>query len=141
MGNPFCHIELNTGDVAKAKAFYRRVFKWKLNTMKMGPGMPYTMIDVGKGVGGGMWKKPMRKQPTQWLPYVEVRSVAKSIDAAKKAGAKIMVPFQPLPGMGAIGVFIDPTRGAIGIWQHERKTAKKRVKRAKKPVKRVAKRR
>ena len=56
MPNPFAHIELNTDDVAKAKKFYKSVFDWKLSDM---PGMPYTMIDVGGGTGGGMQPKPM----------------------------------------------------------------------------------
>ncbi len=39
------------------------------------PPWPYTMIDVGGGVGGGLQKKPMPEQPTAWLPYVEVDDV------------------------------------------------------------------
>ena len=30
MANPFVHVELHTDDVAKAKAFYSRLFGWKL---------------------------------------------------------------------------------------------------------------
>lgn len=32
MGNPFVHVELNTTDREKAKAFYRGLFDWKLAT-------------------------------------------------------------------------------------------------------------
>jgi len=30
MANPFVHVELQTNDLAKAKAFYSRLFDWKL---------------------------------------------------------------------------------------------------------------
>ena len=30
MANPFVHVELNTTDVSRAKAFYGKLFDWKL---------------------------------------------------------------------------------------------------------------
>jgi predicted enzyme related to lactoylglutathione lyase len=111
------HIELNTDDVTKAKAFYRSVFKWKLADQKMGPGMTYTMIDVGKGTGGGMQKKPMAEAPTSWLPYVEVESVDKTLAKARKSGAQVVVERMEIPGAGAMGIFIDPTGAALGVWE------------------------
>ena len=40
MGNPFVHVELNTTDVAKAKAFYGKLFDWKLEDAPMAGGPP-----------------------------------------------------------------------------------------------------
>ena len=54
MGNPFVHVELHTDDLKAAKKFYRGLFDWKLEDMKMDGGMVYTMVGVGKGTGGGM---------------------------------------------------------------------------------------
>jgi predicted enzyme related to lactoylglutathione lyase len=132
MPNAFVHIELNTDDVAKAKKFYKSLFKWKFGAM--GPG--YTGIEVGKGTGGGMQKKPMPDAPTMWLPYVEVDDVKKTVDKARKLGANILVEFMEIGDMGAIGVFMDPTGAAIGVWA----TAKKPKKSAKKAKKAKAKR-
>ena len=53
MANPFVHVELNTTDVPKAKAFYGNLFGWKLEDLPM-PGGTYTMIRVGEGTGGGI---------------------------------------------------------------------------------------
>ena len=50
MGNPFVHVELMSTDVGKAKAFYGKMFDWKLEDMDMGD-MTYTMIKVGEGTG------------------------------------------------------------------------------------------
>jgi predicted enzyme related to lactoylglutathione lyase len=93
----------------------------------------YTGIDVGKGTGGGMQKKPNPAGPTDWMPYVEVADVKKTIAKAKKLGAlSVPVEFMPIGDMGAIGVFIDPTGAALGVWAPAKKPAKKAAKKAKK---------
>lgn len=125
MANPFVHIELNTENVAKAKKFYQTLFAWKLGPM--GPG--YTGIDVGRGTGGGMQKKPMADAPTMWLPYVEVDDVIQTVAKAKELGAKIHVAYMEIGAMGSIGVFSDPTGAAIGVWAKAKKPAKKAKKR------------
>jgi predicted enzyme related to lactoylglutathione lyase len=130
--NKFVHVELNTSDVKAAKKFYKGVFgDWKLQDMPMGP-MTYTMIDTGaKNAGGGMQQKPMPEAPTQWLPYVEVDSVKRAIAKARKRGATIVVEFQAVGTMGALGIFIDPTGAALGVWETTKKPAKKPAKKKK----------
>jgi predicted enzyme related to lactoylglutathione lyase len=129
MPNPFAHIELNTDDLNQAKSFYKAVFSWKLNDM---PEMGYTMIDVGKGLGGGMQKKPMPEAPTAWLPYVEVADVNETLGRATAAGGRVALPHTEIGEMGAIGIFIDPTGAALGVWA-AKKAARKAP--AKKPAK------
>jgi len=125
MGNPFAHMELTTADPGAARKFYKKVFDWKLTVL--GPDMGnYTLIDTGsKTVGGGMTAKMMPNQPTAWMVYAEVDSVKKTMAKAEKAGAKIVVPFQPIPDMGAIGVFIDPTGAGFGVWKKKAAAKKK----------------
>jgi len=109
-----------------------------LKDMPMGPGMVYTMVDVGKGVGGGIQKKPMAKAPNMWLSYVEVDSIKRTIAKAARRGAQIIVDYQPIPGMGALGIFLDPSGAPLGLFEvtknpaAKKKTAKKKA--AKKPV-------
>lgn len=123
MANPFVHIELNTDDVKRAKTFYTKLFKWKLAAM---PGN-YVMVNTGsKATGGGMQKKPMPDAPTSWLPYVEVKDVNATIAQAKKLGAEIVLEYQDIGDMGAIGIFVDPTGAALGVWA---KPAKKKSRR------------
>ena len=120
MKNTFIHVELNTDNVKKAEGFYKKLFKWKLESPK---GMNYTMINTGsKNSGGGIQQKPMPDAPTAWLPYVEVKSVKKTIAQAKKLGAQIPLEYMPLEGMGAIGIFIDPTGAALGVWEAGKKS-------------------
>lgn len=134
MANAFVHLELSTDDVAGARKFYKQVFAWKFQDTKDMGG--YVLIDVGqKGQGGGLAPKMMPGQPTGWLAYVEVADVQKTVAKAAKLGAKILLPFQAIGDMGAIGIFTDPTGGAIGVWAPAKKPAKKA---AKKPAKKKA---
>jgi uncharacterized protein len=125
MSNGFCHIELSADAVGPAKKFYKGLFDWKLNDIKM-PGMDYTMIDAGKGkVGGGMMKK-MPGAPASWLPYVEVADVKKTLTKAAKLGAKIVMNYQEMGGNGAVGIFLDPAGAPLGIWAPSPKKAVKK---------------
>jgi predicted enzyme related to lactoylglutathione lyase len=123
MPNAFAHIELNTDDVARAKRFYKSLFKWKFAAMP-----DYTMIDVGKGTGGGVQKKAIAGSPTLWLPYVEVDDVATTIAKARKLGANIQLDYMDIGEMGAIGVFLDPTGAPLGVWSKAKSKARKAVK-------------
>ena len=87
MPNAFVHVELNTTDVEKAKAFYGKLFEWKLEDVPM-EGMNYTMIDVGKGTGGGIMKHPVPGAPSAWLAYVQVDDIAAATAKAIFEGAK-----------------------------------------------------
>jgi len=127
MPNAFAHIELSTDDLKKAEKFYQSVFAWKLRPM---PKVKYTMIEVGKGTGGGMQKKQMPDAPNAWLPYVEVDDVKKTVAKAAKAGAKVMLDYMPIGEMGAIGIFADPSGAAIGVWQQKAEAPKAAAKKA-----------
>jgi len=139
MPNPFAHIELTTDDMKAAQKFYSKVFAWKLSEM---PGMNYTMIDVGGGTGGGMQARPMPEAPTGWMPYVQVDDLKATVATAAKAGASVVLPYQEIGEMGAIGVFADPNGAMIGVWEAKQPpaapaSAKKATKKA--PAKKAAK--
>jgi len=66
--------------------------------------------------------------PTAWLNYVEVADVKRSLAKAKKLGATIVQGYQPIPGMGAFGIFVDPTGAALGVWEAGKKEKPKKKK-------------
>jgi uncharacterized protein len=116
MANPFVHVELNTNDVAKAKSFYSSLFDWKLEDAPMGDPDPYTMINVGDGVGGGMMKHPMPEAPSAWLPYVAVDNVADATRKAQSLGATIIRDVTEIPEYGSFSIIQDPTGAVLGMW-------------------------
>jgi uncharacterized protein len=112
----FVHVELNTTDVDRAKAFYGKLFDWTLEDVPV-PGMTYTMIKVGKGTGGGIMKHPMPGEPSMWLAYVEVDDIAASTEKARSLGAKIIKDVIEVPGAGWLSILIDPTGAVLGLWK------------------------
>jgi predicted enzyme related to lactoylglutathione lyase len=121
MANPFVHVELNTTDLAKAKAFYGKLFDWKLEDAPMGGGNTYTLIDVGGGTGGGMMKHPIPGAPSAWLAYVLVDDVAAATQKAKSLGASIAKDVTEIPNVGWFSVIVDPTGAALALWKPAKK--------------------
>jgi uncharacterized protein len=116
MANAFVHVELNTTDTAKAKAFYGKLFDWKMEDMDMGPAGKYTMINPGEGTGGGLWKSQM-PGGSFWLAYAIVDDVKTATAKAKSLGASVMKDATEVPGMGWYSIITDPTGAHLGLWQ------------------------
>jgi uncharacterized protein len=116
MGNPFVHVELMATDVSKAKAFYSKMFDWKLEDMDMGD-MTYTMIKVGEGTGGGLMKNPMPNPTSMWVAYVNVDDVKAATTKAESLGAKVMKDVTDVKGFGSFTIITDPTGAMLGLWQ------------------------
>jgi predicted enzyme related to lactoylglutathione lyase len=116
MANPFVHVELNTTDVDKAKAFYGKLFEWTLEDIPMGDSGAYTLINVGKGTGGGMMKQLIPGAASAWLPYVEVQDIKAATKKAQSLGAKIMKDVTEVMDMGWLSILVDPTGAMLGLW-------------------------
>ena len=119
MPNPFVHIELLSNDVAKAKAFYSKLFEWQLEDMPMGE-LTYTMIRVGEGTGGGLMKNTIPGAPSTWIAYVEVDDVDAATARARSLGAQVIKGPQDVKGAGRFTIISDPTGAMLGLWQSKR---------------------
>jgi uncharacterized protein len=118
MANPFCHLELASTDVAKAKTFYSDLFNWKISDTDMGGGMIYsTFKPSDDSPGGGMVQHPAPGAPSSWLPYVLVDDIHAATQKAAGLGAQVMKEAQEVPNMGWFSIIIDPTGAALGLWQ------------------------
>src|SRR5438270_3735130 len=116
MANPFVHVELNSTDVTKAKAFYSSLFDWKLEDLQVGD-LAYTTIGVGNGTGGGMMQQLIPGAPSFWLAYVLVDDIEASTKKAASLGAKIMKDVMEVPNMGWLSILVDPTGAMLGLWK------------------------
>jgi predicted enzyme related to lactoylglutathione lyase len=76
---PVVHLELHTGDQARASAFYAKLLCWRRQLIGTGYGS-YLALELGGGFGGGIVEcgtaRPL------WLPYVEVDQIAESTERA-----------------------------------------------------------
>ncbi len=122
MANPFVHVELNTPDPEKAKAFYSKLFQWQLEDVPNTavPTGDYTMIKAGKGTGGGIMKQ-IPGGPVGWLPYVDVEDIRAATKKAKSLGGEIMKDVTEVMEMGWLSIIQDPTGAVLGLWQSKSK--------------------
>jgi predicted enzyme related to lactoylglutathione lyase len=108
--------ELNTRDVAAAKAFYTTVFGWTAEDSDMG-GMAYTEWKLGdRTVGGMMAMAEMvpAEVPAHWLAYFAVADTDATVAAATEAGATLLVAPMDIPA-GRFAVLSDPEGAAFGV--------------------------
>jgi len=118
VANPFVHVELNSPDPEKAKAFYSKLFQWQLEDIP-NPAVPsnnYTLIKVGSGTGGGIMKQ-IPGGPSGWLAYVEVDDIQAATQKAKSLGGMIMKDVTEVMGMGWLSFIQDPTGAVLGLWK------------------------
>jgi predicted enzyme related to lactoylglutathione lyase len=134
MTNSFVHVELNSPDPEKAKAFYGKLFQWRLEDVEnpATPGHFYTVIKVGKGTGGGIMKQ-VPHGPTGWIPYVLVDDLRAATDKAKSLGGKVMKDETEVPGMGWFSIIQDPTGSILGLWKTNPKTMQAEKASSRKP--------
>ena len=87
MANPFCHIELQSSNTDASKKFYGELFDWELEDIPTGDSIytTYTMIKVGKGMGGGITRNMAPEgTPPHWLAYVQVDDIDASTHPRQK---------------------------------------------------------
>jgi predicted enzyme related to lactoylglutathione lyase len=120
MANPFVHVELNTTHVPEAKAFYGKLFDWKMEDVPMEWGT-YTMVSVGDGTGGGIMKQMMPGAPSFWLAYVLVDDIEAATKKAQSLGATVMKDVTEVGDMGWLSIIVDPTGAHLGLWKAKAK--------------------
>ena len=110
---PVVHLELHTGDLASACAFYALVCGWRPERIRSGAGS-YLSLELGDGLGGGIVERAGER--SLWLPYVEVADVASSTERAQALGASVLLA----PRAGRYGwrsVVGVPAGGELAFWQ------------------------
>jgi uncharacterized protein len=118
--NPVVHLELHTGNLAHASAFYTRLFGWRTETIYTERGA-YHALELGDRLDGGLAECGTRRP--LWLPYVEVADVAGVTERALALGAA--VPLAPREGpAGWRSVIASPAGGEIALWQPKASVAK-----------------
>jgi predicted enzyme related to lactoylglutathione lyase len=111
--HPVVHLELHTGDRARAGAFYSRLLSWHPERIESGR-RAYHRLELGRDFGGGIVECGTRRP--LWLPYVEVEQIGEIIDQAVGLGASVLLAPREGPA-GWRGVVSSPTAGEIAFWQ------------------------
>lgn len=111
--SPVVHLELQTGNLPRACAFYTRMFGWRAEKLTVG-GASYLALELGDRIEGGVVERDTER--ALWLPYVEVADVAEATDRARLLGGS--VPLEPREGpAGWRSVVAAPAGSEIALWQ------------------------
>jgi predicted enzyme related to lactoylglutathione lyase len=115
--------DLTVPNADKVRSFYEAVVGWKAKGFDMGGYQDWAMNDpkTGKTVAGVCWKRgPNRKLPSQWLLYVMVKDLKKSIAACRRKGGKVVVESRDMGPYGTLGVVKDPAGAVMGLMEPPR---------------------
>ena len=110
------HLELHTGDRARASTFYERLLHWRPEVIRASCGS-YLAFDAGCGFGGGIVE--CATQRPLWLPYVEVDRIEQATEAARQLGATVLLGPREGPA-GWRSVVSSPAVGEIALWEAKR---------------------
>ena len=112
---PVVHLELHTGDLAQARAFYAQLCGWPQERISAGSGS-YWALELGRELGGGIVECAAPAASPVWLPYVAVSDVTEATDRARRLGASVLL--EPREGPhGRRSVVAAPAAGEIAFWQ------------------------
>jgi predicted enzyme related to lactoylglutathione lyase len=107
------HLELHTGNLARASAFYSDLLGWRPERIEAG-GRSYLALDLGGGLGGGVVEcgtaRPL------WLPYVSTPEITRATERAERLGASVLLEPREGPA-GWRSVVATPDGGEIAFWQ------------------------
>lgn len=111
--NPVVHLELRTGNVPSACAFYTRLLGWRAEAVQTGSG-DYLTLALGDRIEGGVVEHDTQRP--FWLPYVEVADVGEAAERARVLGASVCLPPREGPA-GWRSVLLAPGGGMFALWQ------------------------
>lgn len=114
---PVVHLELHTGDLARACSFYADVCGWRSERVDAGCGS-YAALGLGAGgPGGGVVECATPR--ALWLPYVDVPEIVAATEHARGAGASVLLEPREGPA-GWRSVVATPAGGEVAFWQRKR---------------------
>jgi predicted enzyme related to lactoylglutathione lyase len=112
-GNPVVHLELQTGNLSRACAFYTRLFGWRAERIAVGRSS-YLALELGDGVAGGVVE--CDTESSLWLPYVEVPDIELATEQASLLGGSVLLEPREGPA-GWRSVVAVPAGAEIALWQ------------------------
>jgi uncharacterized protein len=113
---PVVHLELHTGDLQRAQAFYSQLCDWHPDRVDTRHGSYHT-LELGGGLGGGIVECATTRP--LWLPYVEVSEIGAATERARDLGATVLLEAREGPA-GWRSVVATPAGGEIAFWQGKR---------------------
>jgi predicted enzyme related to lactoylglutathione lyase len=113
----FVWVDLLTPDVARAEAFYGKLFGWTFREIGAGDSA-YTLAFLGEEPMGGMVRLPAKAgehKQARWIGFISVPDVAEAQRLVVSQGGKVLVSARSLPKRGDLAVFADREGAIFGV--------------------------
>ncbi len=110
---PIVHLELHSGNLARACSFYSQVCGWRIERVEGGH-RSYHLLDWGGTLEAGVVE--CRTDRALWLPYLEVACLNEATELAQRLGATVLLDPREGPA-GWRSVVTVPDGGEIAFWQ------------------------
>jgi predicted enzyme related to lactoylglutathione lyase len=114
--SPVVHLELHTGNLARAYSFHERALGWRADWVRAGSGS-YLALELGRRLGGGIVE--CETDQPMWLPYVGVADIVAATREAERLGAVVRLGPREGPA-GWRSVVSAPAGGELAFWQAKR---------------------
>jgi predicted enzyme related to lactoylglutathione lyase len=110
--NTFCWIDLGTGDLAGAKAFYGGLLGWEFEELASGEKGTYAICRLGGKAVAGLYDRAERPG---WGSYIKVGDVDRATGRAGELGAEVVVEPFDAPGGGRVATVRDPAGATVSL--------------------------
>ena len=114
MSNPFVHLELNTPDAAKAKAFYSELFGWEFTDNDMGPGILLHLQARLRPRGRPLLLARNARPMARLRRRRRHQSLHRKSQIPRR---QIHMGPHEIPNIGWITILADPTGAAVALFQ------------------------
>ncbi len=110
-------LDLSAGDPDKERAFYSKVFGWKVEVNPDPQYGGYSLAKLGGKDVAGIGPKQDPNGPSAWMVYVGSGNADDTVKKIEAAGGKVVVPPMQVGPQGRMVVFQDPTGAFLGLWE------------------------
>ena len=119
--NTLAHFAINADDIEASRAFYAKVFGWKLNAW--GPPGFYMIEAKGSPVMGALQSRRTFADGTRagFEPTFAVASIDATEKAILGAGGRVLLERSVIVGVGTLMFFADPSGNVFGAMQYDAK--------------------
>jgi predicted enzyme related to lactoylglutathione lyase len=115
----FVWRDLLTKDVAAARRFYGELFGWRFENTKRGD-RPYVLARSGSmPIAGIVDISDMAEAGSQWLSFLSVADVDKSVALVQAERGKVLIEPRDLP-LARVAIVTDPQGAPIGLAKFRR---------------------
>lgn len=111
----FVWRDLMTRDVAGAERFYGELLGWRFDHTRRGD-RPYVLArDGATRVAGIVDVSSFPKAGAQWLSFMSVADVDKTVALVKSEGGEVLVPPREIASIARVAVVADPQGAPLGV--------------------------